>query len=814
MQVRASRGKSVLVRHEDISLTLTAVCLLRVLPVIGADHLLPEPVFRGPKWHMEGERATADSGGWTGHSVKDADTAKCEPVNDGSRWLQWENLALVDDEYNVYLSWAHNAPSSWITGEICAGPGADNLRVVDDYQAVTFDDESELQWSLLAKAVPLLATDEVIRISFNTAQLVYRQYVDDVMITPYMIPPRIVTSVDRLADMADSPLQPRGRQGPELSLASSGKTDYVILLPVGPTAREKKAAAELVMHLREISQATFPVVMEGRKTLSRSTKVISVGRTELLKNAQVPESAVALGDEGYAIAAHGENLFLFGGRLRGPLFAVCALLEEDLGVRWFTPDYTFVRKIADVKFQPVLRTYVPHFELRQPVINETNNEIWALRNHVNAMAHFAAIRRDWGGSVPMGEDLYFVHTFNEMMPKWKYFEEHPEYFSLRDGKRSPHQLCASHPDVARIVTGAVLSRVRTEGDIFSVSANDGGGYCQCPQCKGFNDAEASGSAALLRMVNTVAGSVAEEHPKVRLIHLAYTNDTDIPPRTLTPHRNVIVQFCTCADAWRWPFVPYTQTKTTRERLKGWIDTGACVYVWDYVTNYSHALLPFPNMKVVAENIRFLAENGASGAFLEGNLNLGSDRGALRSWVWAKLLWDPTLDSQKLIREFTYGYYGAAAEAMQQYNDLLDRMYDDNFPRFEAEYEIGKEALYHIRYDPSVVFLSKGAFQDEASRLFANAEQLAMESPDKDLLRRVKLAKLPLLYTKLCRGPGFFYHKAHHFYESREAYRDMIDEFESIAKSENMAIASESREGGIELAVSRWRKLLAQAEHEK
>ena len=43
-----------------------------------------------------------------------------------------------------------------------------------------------------------------------------------------------------------------------------------------------------------------------------------------------------LGDEGYQIAVEGEHLLLRGGAGRGIVNAVYALLEEDIGCRWYT----------------------------------------------------------------------------------------------------------------------------------------------------------------------------------------------------------------------------------------------------------------------------------------------------------------------------------------------------------------------------------------------------------------------------------------------------------------------------------------------
>ena len=50
-----------------------------------------------------------------------------------------------------------------------------------------------------------------------------------------------------------------------------------------------------------------------------------------------------LDDEGYAIAVKGGRLFLFGGKKRGPLYAAIAFMEEDLGLRWYSPEVSRVQ---------------------------------------------------------------------------------------------------------------------------------------------------------------------------------------------------------------------------------------------------------------------------------------------------------------------------------------------------------------------------------------------------------------------------------------------------------------------------------------
>ena len=55
-------------------------------------------------------------------------------------------------------------------------------------------------------------------------------------------------------------LKPRGVPGPEITLASAGKSFYTILLPADPTGQDKKAAEDLAKYLKQMTDADFPIV--------------------------------------------------------------------------------------------------------------------------------------------------------------------------------------------------------------------------------------------------------------------------------------------------------------------------------------------------------------------------------------------------------------------------------------------------------------------------------------------------------------------------------------------------------------------------
>ena len=98
---------------------------------------------------------------------------------------------------------------------------------------------------------------------------------------------------------------------------------------------------------------------------------------------------------------------------------------------------------------------------------------------------------------------------------------------------------------------------------------------------------------------------------------------------------------------------------------------------------------------------------------------------------AKLLWNPQLDDQALIREFVQGYYGAAAAPMLEYIKLI-----------HDEAEANKTYLT-IGSPPTANFLNMPMLA-KAEKLLDQAE--AAVRTIRPCLQRVQLARLPLRYV--------------------------------------------------------------------
>jgi Domain of unknown function (DUF4838) len=546
-------------------------------------------------------------------------------------------------------------------------------------------------------------------------------------------------------------LKPQGKPAGQVKVVKVGKPQGGIQLPDHPTPQETNAAVELRHWIKELTGATLEI-KSGKARGSRFAI-----RTD-----------GSLGDEGYAIAVSRGQIILSGGKTRGVLNAVYALLEEDLGCRFYANDSIRLPKTNTLVIAPVARRYIPQLKIRDPFYACAFDPVWSLRNRANAPN--AAVPEEQGGHMDYAG--MFVHTAGQLVPPDKYFKEHPEYFAqAADGTRTTAQLCPTHPEVVKIAIDHVrqVLKANPHTEILSVSKNDCQVSCLCERCKKLRDEEGSDMANQLFLVNQVAQAIEAEYPNVIIDTLAYLETIQVP-KTARPRKNVAIRLCNDAvGAWSRPFTPAEQCDVAK-LVGAWGAVHNRIYIWDYNVNFSHYLAPMPNLDVMVANIRFWIKNHAEGVMLQGGYQGPAERDQFKSWVTAKLLWNPAWDEKALARDFIQGHYGKAAPAIEEYEALLERMRVDHASEMASP-------PGGIRYPMDAPFLSK-AFTEQATAIFARAEQLA--AGDETLSRRVERAELPLLYVKCVRGPEFV----------GENYAQVVNRFERIARREKIQFLQE------------------------
>ena len=549
------------------------------------------------------------------------------------------------------------------------------------------------------------------------------------------------------------------------TIAEKGTSRYRIVVASDAIPSERYAAEELQRYLESMNGARLPIVSDAVPMESRE---ILLGDNAHLQRLKLSIDFNKLGADGFALRTDGKKIIIAGGRPRGTIYGVYALLEEKLGVRWITPEFEVVPKLARVNLPKLNETQIPALEYREVYWTEMMRDAdFAARHRLNGN-HYRLTEKHGGRAA-----VYypFVHSFDMLVPR-ELYQEHPEYFPLIDGKRKDGyvQRCLSNPDVLKIATGRVRQWLQEhrEATIISVSQNDTFNYCQCERCKALDDAEGSPAASLLRFVNAIAEDVEGDHPNVRIDTLAYQYSRK-PPKTLRPRHNVIVRLCSIECCFAHPLETCSSPENQRFRddIIAWQPVAPLLYVWDYTPNFSHYQQPFPNFDALQPNVQFFVKHGVKGLFEEGNYSGGGngEMGPLRAYVLAKLLWNPYTDVQRHIIEFLNAYYGKAANNIRAYLELLHRQV--------------REKGYHAHiYDPPAAPYLNNEAINGAEKLFDEAERLA---DDGTIRFRVQVARLPIWYVKLATNRV-----------TGEARAELLHKFLSVARKAGISNISESR----------------------
>lgn len=578
-----------------------------------------------------------------------------------------------------------------------------------------------------------------------------------------------------LACASSAPLAMGSRES-ELRLAVNGKALCTIVV-AGAAADpkivddpERHAAEELAQFLGEISGARFEI-----KPLAKAGAGprILVGR-EAARSLISQADFAALGSEGYLVRAKGTDLAIAGAKPRGTLYGVYSFLEDQMGCRWFTPDVSRIPKnaVPGVAFGDT--RFVPPLEYRATDYPGSRDADWAVRNKLNGtQTKIDAVR---GGKVDYS---HFVHTFNDILAPAQQFQKHPEYFSEVGGKRISEQaqLCVTNPAVLRIAIETVRGWMRAApaATIFSVSQNDWFNPCACAACKKVYAEEGEAwSGPLLRFVNAIAAALAKEFPDKAIDTLAYQY-TRKPPSKVEPLENVIVRLCSIECCFAHPLDSPASLDPANAAfasdLAQWSKLSHRLYVWDYVIDYSHSIMPFPNLRSLAPNIRFFVHNGVKGVYEEADyFTQGGELAELRTWILAKTLWNPEYDTGRAIAEFLEGYYEDASTQLAEYIRLVH----DRASEGKIHFSIWTGPDSPLFDGPTLA---------RADELFDAAEAKVASKPA--VLARVRTARLPLLYVQVNRAAD-----AAQKGGDKSPLRTSLERFDAIARKAGVTMINE------------------------
>ncbi|MBL8762016.1 MAG: DUF4838 domain-containing protein [Phycisphaerae bacterium] len=518
----------------------------------------------------------------------------------------------------------------------------------------------------------------------------------------------------------------------DLVLTRDGMSDYVIVVPRSASPATRRGARELVEHIRLISGSELRIIDDDAPAPAHA---IMLG-AEPPGDKPAADTQPPLGADGFVIRSVGERVYIAGPGPRGTMYA-CSAFLESLGVRWFTPTVTSAPAKPTITLAPINVREVPAFEYREPFFTEAFDKDWAARLRLNG--NTPALDESTGGKVAYAE---FVHTFDSLVPQ-NLFDTHPEYFPLIGGQRTGGyvQRCLSNPDVLPLAIAGVKRAfaARPDAVIMSVSQNDCGAWCQCDACRAITEKYSSHSGLYLWFVNQVAEAIEKDHPDKLIDTLAY-QFTEAPPKGIVPRHNVRVRLCPIAVCESHPYerCDFPATREYVANLAAWSSITSTLYIWHYNTDFANYLMPFPDFDEFPADLRLYQRSGVKGVFFQGAYapGGGGSDAELRSYVMAKILWNPALDTDTLVTEWMQGVYGPAWKPMREWFDLL--------------HQRARKPQNHLRiYDPPSDVFFPPEVRAAGDTLFDQAASLATSDQQRHDIAK---ARLWLRYVKLVMEP--------------------------------------------------------------
>ncbi|MFY0255043.1 DUF4838 domain-containing protein [Chitinophaga sp. 30R24] len=499
-------------------------------------------------------------------------------------------------------------------------------------------------------------------------------------------------------------------QTEELPLVQQGRSAYVIVVPTNATKAETKAATLFQDYVQRISGAKLSVLPENQY---KEQPAVFIGNTA---HSTGPEK---IKDEGFFIGSNSKQLFVRGGSGQGPVYGVYYLLQTYMGCRKDADVPAVVPTTRDIRIpENIADLQEPTFLYREsyyPASADAEYLTW------HGLHRFEDLWGLWG------------HSFFKILPPTTWFNTHPEYYSLVNGKRQPLQLCLSNENVYTLTVAWLKKAIAANPDAmyWSISQEDGPGACTCELCSKADAEEGGPQGSLIRFVN----QVASQFPDQRFTTLAYGYTAKAPLKT-KPAPNVYVMLSTI-DAFRQaPLANAPSAASFRKNLAGWEATTGNLFIWDYTTQFTNYLTPFPDYNNLQPNLQYFAAHHVKGVFSQGSGSTYSDMAAYNSYVQAALLWHPDADLKKINNDFLNGYYGPAAPYIAQYLEALHQGVNST----HATLDIYGNPVYSARdyLSPSLI--------DQYSTLLDKAVSAA--GNNNILLQRVYHTRLFLEYVVL------------------------------------------------------------------
>ena len=470
---------------------------------------------------------------------------------------------------------------------------------------------------------------------------------------------------------------------PVTSFASEGEIalkDAVIAVAEDATITEKYAAERLSYYLSQIVGGEIAVVGENEA----QGVVISVGDT-----VYSDYEAEGKKNGSYEIYTDGGMIIIDGAGNKGAINGVYAFLEKFCGCHWYEDEVIVIHENGEITVSGDIELeYTPFFEYSETDTKSAYDPEFSVANGLTGGV-YKNLTAEQGGDVSyIGRSS---HTLvNLYCTPEKYFSEHPEYFALVGGVRTPTQLCLTNEAVKDIVTAEVIEALDKSYEpdaplqIISVTQADNGEFCTCEECSALDSKNGSQAGTMITFVNEIAERVraVRDYDNIAFDTFAYQY-TRKAPSDVVPREDVIVRLCSIECCFGHPLddEDCPENAAFMADLKEWNKICDRLYIWDYVLNCYESNVIHPNFGVLQRNIQIFYEHGVKGVYEQGVYyitNADGEFAEMRTYLLSKLMQNPYLDYEAEMLGYCQAVYGGAGEYVKEFIDYITDFQLDSF----------------------------------------------------------------------------------------------------------------------------------------
>jgi hypothetical protein len=496
-------------------------------------------------------------------------------------------------------------------------------------------------------------------------------------------------------------------------LARDGRACAVLVVP-DAAAQAREAAERIQRTVADMSGARLEIVTESAPP-PRGLVPVYVGHTKFAAANGIrqqdlkPEEVVLISTDQHVIVLGKEGPA--GPRKQdvqqGTVFAAVELLHR-LGCRWLWPDPSghVIPKTPNVTLARIDYRHAP-----KVVDRGMRLQVGMASFFPNVVAKFDRQPgkfplHDWPLFMRLGgsRTIKAGHSFGSWYGR--FFKTHPEYFATGpDGGFSwlhiPERakMCVSNPGVLeQIVADAKAAYDAADNPrntTFSLTPNDGHGFCLCPNCKAMDHPQGrkeswnvynnttkkpevithvSLSDRYTTFWNQVAARLEKEAPGMTLGSLAYSVYRAKPIAVTKLHPNLAIGYVGGG---------YSNAQQREVLRRDWQDWSSICSQMFWRPNFMKEGEGFPLVWAtrMGEDLKRMVATGCVAVDMPNNHHHWGTQG-LNYYMLARLMWDHTLEPSEVIDDYCRTGFGAAALLVREYVARLEQL-SDQFAQHEA-----------------------------------------------------------------------------------------------------------------------------------